>query len=743
MFEKKREEFSHDAEPQLTLSPSARHDEISLAAVWATFHKRKALVLWPALIIFSLAAYVTFTEVPMYESTATLEIDPNRSGDLGLGEMIDQKLGNSDSSDQIKTQISIIESDDVAARVIKALDLAHNRAFTGTSASADSPSDPAEMHPLDRQAILGAFHGALRVQPIASTMLVRIQVRNPDPKLATKIANTLIDEYMQRNLQVRYDGTAQVSNWLEKQMQDIQASEADAQHKLSDFQKEHNILGTDENDNVVTDRLKLLNQQLSDAEADRIVKEARYRLAATGNPEMLASTMVSTSTLQILRGQQADLKGQLAALSAKYGSGYPKVHEMQQQLRQLDGEISAEVANVGKRLEDEYQSAAKTESLVRAQFEEQKREAFKLNEHAVQFSVLKHEVESGQELYDTLQLKLKEAGVTAGLSSSYISVVDHAQEPALPVTPRKTLNLEMGLLGGLFVGMVLAFVVESVDDTVRTFDEVEQSLRLPTLGSIPLFAEKSGLKGLTGTNGSAHKVGPISFRHPHSAFAEACRAVCSGILLSSIDRTPKLLVITSSFPQEGKSTVSSNLAFAFAQRGKKVLLIDGDLRRPTIHRVFGMENGRGVTTTLSEELFEQDFATPLQEFPNLKVLAAGPTPPAPAELLASGHMQEFLVRCLENFDHVLIDSAPLLPVTDALSLCAQADAVVLVARAGLARRRALRRLMTILSRAHVTRLGVVLNAVDLQLDYYYLSSKYSKKYTYSGYYGKLPEHKDS
>jgi capsular exopolysaccharide synthesis family protein len=741
MLNGKRDDFSQGRQAQVILPPSSGLDqqELSLAGLWGTIYKRKSLVFWPALVIFACVAIYTFTKTPVYESVASVQIDPNRSSDLGLDSMLSAKLGDEDASNELKTEVAIIQSDAVAMRVIKAMDLVHKPAFAGEKLGSPATSDPAEMVPAMRQALLSSFQGALNVRIIPATQLVEIRFRSTDPKLATELANSLIDEYMQRNLQTRYEGTVQVSNWLAKQMEDLQSKAVDAQKRLADYQKQNNIIGADENDNVVTDRLKLLNQQLADAEADRIVKEARHRLAASGNPELLAS-FIPTTTLQLLRSQQADLKAQLAQLSSKYGSGYPKVHELTQQLKQLDSEITVEVANVGKRLDDEYQSAAKTESLLRSQFEDQKREAFKLNEHAVQFAVLKHEVENGQQLYDTLQYKLKEAGVTAGLNSSYITVVDRAKVPAYPVAPRKGLNLALGLVGGLFVGLMFGFVVDAVDDSVRTFEEVEESLHLPAVGTIPYFAEKAGMKGLREGSASAETFvrAPIAFRHPHSSFAEACRAVCSGLLLSSIDNPPKTLVITSSFPQEGKSTISANLAYVFAQRGRKVLLIDADLRRPSIHAHYGLTRDHGLTSILAHGASESDYFTPIESVPNLKVLPAGPRPPAPAELLASFRMQELMATWTKEFDHVIIDSAPLLPVIDALSLSAMADGVVLVARAGLARKRALHRVMGMLARANANRLGVVLNAVDMQLEYYYLSSKYGKKYGYKNYYDELP-----
>ena len=238
-------------------------------------------------------------------------------------------------------------------RVIDALGLAKRPEFAGKSALTTSVTNPLAMSPSDRQRLVNTFQGSLRVRALSDTQLVEVRFRSTDPKLATDVANAVAEQYMQRNFQTHYEGAVQVSNWLAKQMEELQAKAIDAQQKLAEFQKQNNILGTDENDNIVTDRLKLLNQQVTEAEADRIVKEARHRLAETGNPDLIASS-VPTPTLQLLRGQEAELKSQIAQLNSKYGSGYPRLHELQAQESRLDAAIATEITNVGKRLDQEY-----------------------------------------------------------------------------------------------------------------------------------------------------------------------------------------------------------------------------------------------------------------------------------------------------------------------------------------------------------------------------------------------------
>jgi len=532
--------------------------------------------------------------------------------------------------------------------------------------------------------------------------------------------------YMQRNFQTRYEGAVQVSNWLAKQMDELQTKAVEAQKKLAEFQKQNNILGADENDNIVTDRLKLLNQQVTEAEADRIVKEARHRMAETGNPELIAS---SSPNLQILRSQEAELKAQIAQMGAKFGSGYPKLQELQVRLTKLDASIAAEIRNTGKRLEDDYLSAAKTESLLRNQFNEQKNAAYQLNEHAVQYSVLKHEVETSSELYDTLQQKLKVAGVTAGLNSSYISVVDRAEVPDTPVEPKVRVNLVLGFFGGLVTGLLLAFFVESIDDTVSSSSELESFIALPVLCSIPFSHSIIHSKIEGGEADKDIPTGPILLNNPRSAAAEAFRGLRTSLLLSSPDRQPKVIAIVSSLAGEGKTTVSVNLAISFAQRGETVLLIDADLRRSTIHSQFGLPPSRfGLSTILTQGANDRAIITPLEALPALTLLPAGPHPPNPAELLGSKRMVEVLKSFATQYDRVILDTPPVLSVADSLSLANLADAVVLVVRSGTARKKAVLRVRDLLQRTNSNVVGIVFNCVDLRLEQYY--------YAHGANYGK-------
>ena len=407
-----------------------------------------------------------------------MQIDPTRSANLGL----EEKPVPTDLETRVKTEVAILQSNTVALQVMQTLNLFSDPPFAGSAAAA-----PAQWSPGERQRMLDRFDDNLTVKVVPNTQVVEIRFRSPSAALATSVANCLIDQYMQRNFRTRLDGNTQVSQWLSRQLEDIRSSTATAQRQLAEFQRKNDFLGADESDNIVIDRLKQLNEQLTQAEADRIVKEGRYRLARSGDPELIA-TVVPGATSQILRSQQAELRAQYAQLSAKFGSGYPRLRELESQLARLSAAIESEGANVATRLANEFDAAAGAEKMIRGNFERQKAQAYRLNQHAAQFAILKHEVESGQQLYDTLQLKLKEAGISSGLASSYVSIVDRAQLPDQAVEPRKALDLALGLGGGLFAGLLLGLVLDAVDDTVLGHEELEAVMALPELGAVPFFA---------------------------------------------------------------------------------------------------------------------------------------------------------------------------------------------------------------------------------------------------------------
>ena len=443
--------------------------------------------------------------------------------------------------------------------------------------------------------------------------------------------------------------------------------------------------------------------------------------------------------MQTLRAQEAELKAQSAQFEAKFGPGYPKLRELQNRSGKLKASIGEELRSSNERMHDELLSAEKNESMVRKALEVQKQEAFRLNQGAAEFAMLRHEVESSQALSDALEMKLKQATVSAGLASTDISIIDRAKVPAWPILPNKSRNLTLGLIASLVGALMLGFMLEAVDDTLMTSDQIESWCALPVLASIPEFADRSSRSGAASE--SAYESGLVLLDRPRSNAAEAYRALRSALMLSNVDHAPCLIVISSAFPSEGKTVTSTNCAIALAQRGGRVLLVDGDLRRSTIHKRFGLGAKVGLSSLLAGTSESQECITaPVPDLPKLWVLPAGPPPPAPAEMLASQRMADMLKKWRGEFDHVVIDTPPIFAVTDALVLAAQADAVLLVARAGVTRKRALQRMNDMLSRINARVAGVVLNGADLHLEHYYSGPyryRYGMgyyKYSYKGYH---------
>ena len=713
-------------------APAADHSVITPADFRKILIKRKWIIIIGLAIGIAYSIFYIVTTVPQYEATAQVHIDLSRSTNIGIEDLIEQKLGGGeDASAKLQTEIRIMQSESVVMEVIKSLDLYHKRPFS--EIFKEHPYN-GTLSPAQRFKLISTFQGATKVMVLPNTEIVEINFQNSDPTVAANVANSIVDAYLDRDLRSRYEGTTRVSNWLTQQLTAVKRQVEDSQKSLTDYQRQNNLLSLDsQGGNLLTDSLRTVNQQLAEAEADRIVKEARYKMAQTRNPDLLISVAPGT-VLSSLRSQQAELMVQAAQLKSKFGPDYPKVRELDKQLNSVQGDIDAEINNLTKRFEEEYNAAVKTESLLQDRLNNTKQEAFKENESAAQFEILKHGAESASELYDGLQMKLKEAGITAGLNSNNVDIIDRASIPPYPILPKKRSALIFGFLGGLIGGIALAFFFESLDDTIRTSDDAEAISQLPTLAVIPHFVV-TGRKGTPSTASARAeqqrliKVSPdlVSYVDPQSIAAEGFRTFRSSILLSAVDHEPKLLLITSSFAAEGKSTCAANLAISFAQRSARVLLVDTDLRKGTLHMKFRLSNRAGLSTLLSRESGPEAYEHPLPELPNLTVLSRGPIAPNPGEMLASRAMEEMLAQWRSEYEHVILDSSPILAVADTLSLAPQVDAAFILVRSGVTRKRALIRVREQLRRASGRVLGTVINDVDLRMENYYT---YSKRYDY-------------
>jgi succinoglycan biosynthesis transport protein ExoP len=727
--------------PEMGPFLSAPQTNVSLADYWRILLKRKWVIVVTAVVIFTLVTIYTLHTTPIYEAVGRISIGRPNSGFLQMkGEA---PVQDDDYTVSVETQVRILQSDSLALAVIKKLGLDRSGASSVAKPVAANAIDSMRNDNAQTSALINSFKGGMRIITVPNTRVMEIHYSSPDPKLAATIVNAVIDTYIERNIRSKFESTTQAADWLSKQLADLQVQVEVSQEKLVNYQKEHGILGGDEKTNLITNKLNELNIELSAAEADRIHKQAMYQYASSGNADK-TGTDEKAILFNKLREEEISLKNQIAQASVQFGPSYPKLLELKNRLEQAQKDLQAETLKNVVRMQNDYLAALQREKMLRVAFEAQKQEANQLNQSAIEYNLLKREADANRQLYEGLLQNLKEAGISAGLTSTNVQIVDSARTPTFPSQPNVPRNLEVGLLFGIIAGIVLALTNEALDNSVVTPEHVEFYSGLPALGLIPL---KSTMR-MAGANGNTKKrrllpsrsgserdanMDLITYAHPKSELAEAYRALRTSILLGSAGAPPKLILITSPLPQEGKTTTAVNSAVSLAQQGRNVLLVDADLRRPSVHVAFGLKPRAGLSDVLAgrNKLEEALVASP--QVPNLTIMPAGAVPPHPAELLSSEVMKELLARWSKEFDHVIIDSPPMLTVTDAVLLSVCVDRVILVVRASHTSKAALRRSRDLLAHVNANVLGVVLNGIDLRSPdhyyYYYSGTKY-----YGGYY---------
>jgi polysaccharide biosynthesis transport protein len=714
------------------LGASSAKDGLSLSEIGRILLKWKWLILACLLLSIFLGYVYSKTRVPLFEGSATIDLNPSQTN-MGLSDLIQESLSSEDV--RIPTEVARMQSNLVVFYTIKELALQHRgpfpTAFDHLSPDAGMDAFP----PAQLQGMIGSVRGSLRVTAVTGTDIIAINYRDPRPQVAKDVPNTIVEVYLKRNLDDHMEGTGRVTRWLATEMEGLKQQATDAQARLGQYQREHNLIETGaggpsggQTDSLELDRLRINNSQVAGAQADRIVREAKLRLAESNDPDLVASVAPST-TLTMLRSELLTLTAQYSQLTTRYGANFPRVRELHNQMVKVQGQIDTEMHNVQQRIREEYNTSTHTLSLMQTQLDKQMQDAYRLNESAAQYALLRQDAESSRQLYDQLQLKLKESNLAAGLNTASVTVIDDALLPLGPVSPDVRTNVLIAGGLGLLVGVLGAFLFDSLDDTLRTTDDVELFSGLLSIGAIPHFQtpSKAGApKDMGEEPGERRRL--ISITAPASPTAEAYRALRSSILLSAIDNPLRTLVITSAFMSEGKSTLSANIAVMLAQRGERVLIVDADLRRSTLHLLFGLRRpAQGLTNLLSRQTDESVILHPVTQVPSLAYLPAGAVPPNPAELLASHRMAEMMRQWAEQYDRVIIDTAPILAVSDSLAPAARADSVLLVVRAGVTRKKALMRTREMLRRVNAHLLGAVVNDIDMRKDSYY---NYSGPYTY-------------
>jgi capsular exopolysaccharide synthesis family protein len=708
-----------DEESSSLSSVSEASNESALADAWVTLRKRKWIILGLALAGMLYGIYKARTQPRLFQATGTIEIRSGSTNEFKLG-----PTGNgSGGFTQIPTQVAILKNNSLLLDVARDLDLANNPNFGGHGKSGPQRNldDPAV-----RQSVLDEMQGILSIDPLTKTDLIHITCSTLDARLSADIVNRLVAEYIHYSFQSRHEATQHVTEFFSHQLDDLKQQVESSQGKMIDLQRQLGVLGFDPSLNQVTSNLSDLNRALDTAQLARIAAETRYRMMQDRGSAPGSNAGVANTPVLALRAQLETARANLAQLTANLGPNHPQVLAVQGQIAELSKELAEEQDRAVAEARQVFLTAKAQEDQTRAALADEQTAAFKLRDALVDYTLKQREFDANRQLYEGLRERLRTADVQSGLESQEIDIVDKAVPPISPSLKPESTIVIINTLAMLIAGVVLAFVLDSLDTGLRTVGEVEAVSGLPSLALIP----RARSTAAAAANLSTVLRNIVVLASPKSQSAEAFRALRTSLLLSVAGGEPQTILLTSATPAEGKTTVSMNLACVLAQRDVRVLLIDADLRRPTVHHRFGLNGKHGLTSVLTGSISFEQAIQRVAEIPTLDVLVSGPVPPFPTELLSSEPMRLLLERCRGIYTHIVMDSPPMLSVTDSIVLARDADAVVLIVRQGKSSKHALRRARDLLVRSGARITGIALNAVDLSSPEYYAYYGY---YGYSGY----------
>ena len=698
--------------------------------------KHQWLILSFLLAVVTIVSIATFRMQPVYSTTARVEIDRENSNVLPFqgAESFDYMM---DTDNYIETESKILTSETLALQTIRSTGLASHPEYS----SGDGPSEAIASGSLanhKRPPELAAFLGSLSVRCVPNSRLLDVTFESTDAQLAARVVNAHIENFKEDNFRSRYQAIAQASSWLSDQLDDLKLKVQHSEDARLEYERKNQIWEIDDKQNISTQRLSDLNKELTDAQSERMKRQALYEFAKSGNADSVPE-LRSDTVLQDLLKRRGDLNSQASDALAQYGPNFPKVQRLQGQLKEIDQLILDEKKSIIDQMGNDYNAARQRETLLTQALDQQKIEANQMSERLVEYNILKREAEANKTLYDGMLTKLKEANIAGALKSSNIRVVDPAMIPSTPTRPAKARNIALAFIVGLVGGIGLALLREYLDNTVKTPDDIETLSRLPSLAVVPAFSDSNGngrrglLKGVS-SNGHDKRIELVAQHLPKSQMSEAFRALRTALLLSQPDHPPQVILVTSALPREGKTTAAANLAVTLAQLGDSTLLIDADLRKPGVGRLLNMTDGKyaGLSSYLAGVSSLDLVTVPHPSIANLAAIPTGPLPPNPADLLSSHKLADAITELRGKFKFIVIDSPPIMAATDAVILSVQVDGVLLVVRSGETPKEAFTRTRDLLISVKCRMLGVVLNAVDSSAPDYYYSYRY---YPYSYGYG--------
>jgi capsular exopolysaccharide synthesis family protein len=702
--------------------------------------KRLWVVLAVVVVATSATYYRVSRQIDQYRATARIQIDREAPKVLQFQEVVDAQAGMY-GDEYFQTMFQLIQSRSLAEEVIRRLNLASNPEFLGSKqfpktgirgflaqlfggqAKKEVAAPPVASPTVPQNTMLvNRFLGMLRIDLVKNTRLMDVNVISPYPRLAADMANALCVAFIERNQEQRLSTTRQATDWLSTQIDDARRKVEESEVALQKFREGKDIVAIENREAIVGQKLEELNTAYTRAKTDRIALETRYRQMqkmAGAELDSLPDVM-SNPTISQLRAERARLSNELADQEKTYTPKHPRIIKLRAQLDSVQQQIQLEISKVVKSIRNEYEVAKAKEETIQQAFDQQKKSVQSMGKSTAQISVLERDVENNRKIYSLLLSRAKETGLSEGLQTGNLHIVDKAEVPLGPFAPNRRRALMFSFALSLLGGLTLVFFMEYMDDSVKDPDDLEAAGKLPFLASIPYIRmrENDGVREL------------VTQVEPKSSFAEAYRSARTSILFAA-DQTPlNTLLVTSAGPREGKTTTAVNLAVTLAQAGNRVLLIDADLRKPRVHSVFSMENTTGLSKLLTESNDISDMCRKTV-VPNLNVITSGPIPANPAELLASPRMKKLLAALEKSFDRVIVDCPPVISVTDASIISALVDGVVLVIGAGKTSRKVTILVKNRLDEAKAKLLGVVMNFVDNRRGHYY----YAAPHYYYSYYG--------
>jgi len=722
----------------------------SLREYWTIVLKRKWTMISFALTVFTLVTLFSFLAKPAYTAKGTLLIE-RESNILSFGQAFQIEAFN---DDYFQTQFKLLESRSLADETINRMKLYENPNFAGKE-TAQGPVE-VKSDPLFRDRLFKTFSSRLEVKPISQTRLVEVKFKDGDPKFAAEILNTFFDVFIDMNVQKKYQATAKASAFLAEQINKTRDEIENDEKTFQQYGVDKNIVALSDRETTVVEKLGALNKALTDAQIERIQKESHYNEVKSATPDNIPAAFNAIPLIQRLREDYVRMSREYSKNQVTFLPDYPEMTRLKAELDTAKAALDNETKALIRSAYTDYQAALNKFRSLQGAFNDQKLEANQLNSNAIRYNSLKTEIENKKSLIEQLLKRQSETGVSArqGLQTSNISIVDRAEVPAFPSSPKKKMNMIMALLVGLIGGLGLAFLFERLDNSVKSFEDIEKFIGLPSLGLVPSFsldglkkqfghlygqdqrkiaaAEKGAGKSTEAKAAPEELAKPIPFElisslAPNSTYAEHYRSIRTTLLLSAPDTKLKTLVVTSALPKEGKTSTLSNLAVTLTQAGKRVLIIDADLRNPCQHKIHKIKNMAGLSNFLAGNITIGNILN-ATSIPQLFLINAGPVPPNPMELLGSGKMAALLDELKSTFDYILIDSPPVLAVSDALVLGPKIDGMILVVWGEKTSRDALRRAREKLDAHRIKSVGVIINNVRLRdFEYYYTNRYYAQR----------------